>query len=254
MKTTFLKERKELIDRNKTSEIKTFTEETVAHLPEQIKKYLSVCGYMNTPVPVNADVYWSESYFKLSPGKKWSKLQTTQFNSVHPVARIAYMRFLTMPVSGRDIYCDGYGEMKIKLFNLFRVVFDKSEQTAKSILIIAFCEFFIIPGYLLSANVKWESLTENTLRATLTDNGITVSGIFHFDENGLFHHFETDDRFYYVGKNSYKNIKFSVVVDSYKNQGSIKITEKAKVMWHLPEGDYEYYKGVVDKIDFNVLK
>jgi len=82
MKKTYLKERKELIDRNKSFEVQFFCEETVSHLPEQIKKYLSVCGYMNTPVPINADVHWSESYLKLSPEKKWSKLQTTQFNSV----------------------------------------------------------------------------------------------------------------------------------------------------------------------------
>ena len=254
MKNTFLKERKELIDRNKSSEIKIFTEETVAHLPEQIKKYLSVCGYMNTPVPVNADVYWSESYLKLSPGKKWSKLHTTQFNSVHPVARIAYMRLPSMQLHARDIYKDGYGEMKGKLFNLFRVVFDNSKEVAQSALITTFCEFLFVPGYILSANVVWESLTKNSVRATLTDNGIKVSGIFYFDGNGLSTHFETDDRYYSTGKNSYKKLKFSAFFDSYKNQGNIKIAEKVKVMWHLPEGDYEYYKGVVDKIEFNVLK
>jgi len=25
-------------------------------------------------------------------------------------------------------------------------------------------------------------------------------------------------------------------------------------MWHLPEGDYEYYKGTIDKIEFNVFE
>jgi len=30
--------------------------------------------------------------------------------------------------------------------------------------------------------------------------------------------------------------------------------EKAKVMWHLPEGEYEYFKGVIDKIEFNVYE
>jgi len=25
-------------------------------------------------------------------------------------------------------------------------------------------------------------------------------------------------------------------------------------MWHLPEGDFEYYKGIVDKIEFNVFE
>jgi len=252
MKKTYVKERKELLEQNKNSEVIVFTEELVKDLPEQIKKYLSVCGYMNTVVPNNANVFYSETQIKLSPEKKWDKLHTTQFNSVNPIARIAYMRFSSMPVQGRDIYKNGYGEMKGKLFNLFRIIFDNSKETAQSALITTFCEFLFIPGYILSANVEWESLTENSVRATLTDNGIVVSGIFYFDDDGLFRHFETNDRYYSIGKNTYKKIKFSAFVDTYKNQGNLTIAEKIRVVWHLPEGDYEYFKGVVDKIEFNV--
>jgi len=254
VKKTYIKERKALLEENKPSEINIFTEELVKNLPEQIKKYLLICGYMNTAVPINADVYWSESQIKLKPEKEWSELQTTQFNSVNPIARISLMRFLSMPVYARDIYNDGYGEMNGKLFNLFKVVFDNTQKTAQGVLLTAFSEFLVIPGYLLSANVVWDSLNENSVRATLTDNGFVVSGIFHFDENGLFRHFETDERYYYVEKNTYKNVKWSVFVDSYKNHGNIKIVEKVRVMWHFPEGDFEYFKGTIDKIEFNVYE
>ena len=67
MKKTYVKERKELLEQNKNSEVRVFTEELVKDLPEQIKKYLSVCGYMNTAVPINANVYYSETQIKLSP-------------------------------------------------------------------------------------------------------------------------------------------------------------------------------------------
>jgi hypothetical protein len=215
MKKTFVKERKELLDRSLSSEIKMFSEKTAAHLPEQLKKYLLVCGYMNTPAPINANVHWAESYLKLSPEKEWGRLQTAQFN-------------------------------------LFRIVFANSKETAQSALITVFCEFLFIPGYILSPNVEWESLSENSVRATLTDSGIVVSGVFYFDENGLFSHFETDDRYYETGKNTYKKAKFSTIVDGYKNQGDVKIAERVRIIWLLPEGDYEYYRGVVDRIEFNV--
>jgi hypothetical protein len=35
-----------------------------------------------------------------------------------------------------------------------------------------------------------EQLSENTVRGTLTDNGIEVTGIFYFDEEGLFFAFK----------------------------------------------------------------
>lgn len=252
MKRVYRKDKAQLLERNKTFQSEILTEVSVRNLPEPLQKYLRVCGFMNTPVPVNANVYWSESWLKLSPEKEWGKLETIQFNSVKPIGRVAHMKFLSMPIAARDLYYDGYGEMNGKLMNLIKVIFDNSKETAQSALITTFCEFLFIPGYLLLDNVKWEQIDEYSVRGTLTDNGLEVTGSFYFDEEGLFTHFETDDRFYSMGKNTYKKVKFSAVVESYKMQGNIKINEKVKVIWHLPEGNFEYYKGVVDRIEFNI--
>ena len=254
MKSVFIKDKSELIERNKAHKIEVFTEELIKDLPEPLKKYLRICGYENMPVPINANVYWAESWLKMSPEKEWRKLHTTQFNSVKPIGRSAYMKILGMPVAARDLYRDGYGEMNVKLLNLIKVAFDNSKEVAQSALITTFCEFMLIPGYLLLDNVKWEQIDDYSIRGTVVDNGIEVLGIFYFNEEGLFTHFETFDRYFTTGKNSYKKVKFSVVVESYKTQYKLKIGEKVKVMWHLPEGDYEYYKGTIDRIEFNVVE
>ncbi|MBK7479351.1 MAG: hypothetical protein IPI69_06185 [Bacteroidales bacterium] len=254
MKRVFMKDKSKLVERNKAHKIELFTEELIKELPEPLKKFLRVCGCINMPVPVNANVYWTETWLKMSPGKDWGKLHTTQFNSVKPIARVAYMKFLTMPVAARDLYRDGYGEINGKLLNLIKVAFDNSKEVAQSALITTFCEFMLIPGYLLLDNVKWEQIDNYSVRGVLTDNEIEVSGIFYFNKEGLFTHFETYDRYFTTGKNSYKKVKFSIIVDSYKKQDNLRISEKVKVMWHLPEGDFEYYKGIVDKIEFNVFE
>ena len=254
MKKVFIKEKSELIEKNKVHKIGTFTEELIKELPEPLKKYLRVCGYIEKAVPVNANVYWNESWLKMSPVKEWSKLYTTQFNSVQPIGRVAYMKILGMPVAARDLYRDGYGEMNVKLFNLIKVAFDNSKEVAQSALITTFCEFMLIPGYLLLDNLKWEQIDEHSVRGTLVDNGIEVSGIFYFNEEGLFTHFETLDRFFTVDKNVYKKVKFSIVVESYQIQDNLKIAEKVKVMWHLPEGDFAYYKGTIGRIKFNLFE
>jgi len=254
MKKTYLKDRKELLERNKGFKTEIFTEELIKDLPESLKKYLRVCGFMNTPVPINANVYWKESWLKMAPDKEYGKLSTTQFNSVKPIGRVALMKFLSMPLAARDLYRDGYGEMKGKLFNLIKVVFDNSKETAQSALITTFCEFMFIPGYLLLDNVKWEQLEECSVKGTLNDNGIEVSGIFYFDQDGFFTRFETNDRYYTIGKHTYEKVKFSAIVESYKMQGDIKINERVKVIWHLPKLDFEYYKGTIERITFNVLE
>lgn len=254
MRKAFFKERAEFLERNKGNRIEVFAEELIKGLPDPLKTYLRVCGYMNAPVPINADVCWRESWLKLSPEKEWKKLQTMQFNSVKPIGRVAYMKFESIPVAARDLYRDGYGEMNGKLFNLVKVIFDNSKEVAQSALITAFCEFMFIPGYILLDSVKWEQVDEHSVRGTLVDSGIKVSGIFFFDEDGLFTRFETLDRYYSMGKNAYKKVKFSAIVESYKMQDNIRICDKVKIVWHLPEGEYEYYKGTIEKIEFNVFE
>ena len=253
MKRVFIKDKSEFIERNKGYKVETFTEELIIGLPEPLKKYLRVCGYINTPIPVNANVYWTESRLKMSPDKDWGELQTIQFNSVKPIGRVAYMKFLTMPVAARDLYRDGYGEMNGKLLNLIKVAFDNSKEVAQSALITTFLEFMFIPGYLLLDNVKWEQLDDYSVRGTLVDSGIGVSGIFYLTKKDclriLKHWIVISQR----AKTPTK-VKFSGTVESYKAQDNLKICEKVKIAWHLPEGDLEYYKGTVDRIEFNVFE
>jgi hypothetical protein len=252
MKRVFLKERAELIRRNKLQDKQLLTEELAGNLPDPFREYLKICGFLNTRIPVNADVYWSESYLKLSPSRDWGRLKTIQFNSVDPIGRVAYMKFLAMPVAGRDIYHDGYGEMKGKLLGLFRVIYDNSHETARSALLTTFCEFLLVPGYLFSENVKWEKIDNRTVRGTLSDNGIRVSAIFHFGEDGLLTHVETEDRYYSEGRGKHKKVKFSAVVESYKKQGELQIPERMKAAWHFPGGDYEYFRGTIERVDYNI--
>lgn len=250
----YTKDKSDFIERNKAHKVELLTEESITKLPGPLKKYLRICGYINTPAPLNANVHWAESWLKMSPDKEWKELRTLQFNSVKPLGRSAYMKILGMPVAARDLYRDGYGEMKVKLLGMIKVAFDNSKEVAQSALITTFCEFMLVPGYLLLDNVRWEQVDDCTVRGTLVDNGIEVSGMFYFDEEGLFTRFETLDRYFTIDKNRYEKVKFSIIVDGYKTQDNLKISEKVKVMWHLPEDDYEYYKGTIDRIEFDVFE
>jgi len=253
MKKTFEKERIEEIRKSGSANVlEPLTEERIKDLPEPIKKYLRKCGYVNKPIIFNADVFWKESFIKLKPEKDWAELTTRQFNSVNPISRIAYMEFKTMPVTGRDIYRNGQGNMNGKLFNLIPIINGKGKEVSQSSLITIFCEFLFIPGYILQDYVKWESVDAKTVKATLCDKEFVVSGIFHFDNEGLFSRFETEDRYYTDKTGKFIKTRFSAIVDSYQTKNEIIIPQNVRIVWHLPSGDYEYYMGTIERINFNV--
>ena len=45
---------------------------------------------------------------------------------------------------------------------------------------------------------------------------------------------------------------FSAVVDSYYTLEGMKIPRDVRIIWHLEDGDFQYYKGRVKKILWDV--
>jgi hypothetical protein len=253
MKRLYEKERAEEIKKHADKiSAEVFSERDILNLPEAVQKYFRVCGYIGKPKIINADVIWKESFIKLSPEKEWTKLQTRQFNSVINPVRIAHMKALSMPLQVRDIYRDGQGHMYGKLFNLIPVVNSKGKETSQGGLVTLFTEVLFIPSYSLQSYIKWEEIDSKTAKATLTHKDIVVTGVFHFDENGKFIHFETNERYYPEKGGKFVKKRFSAVVDSYKEKNGLLVPNKVRVIWHLDNGDYEYFKGEVEDIVYNV--
>jgi len=224
----------------------------MTHLPQAIQKYLRVSGHVGKPIPYNCEIHWKESFIKLKRDAEWGELNIEQFNSVQPIGRISFMEFDSMPVKGRDIYIGGYGEMKGKLFNLLTVVEGSGPEISQSAMIVAFAEFPIIPGYVFSKNVVWDTIDSVTVRATLQESGFSVTGLFHFDEEGLYKRFETNDRFFHNEDGVNENFPYTTVIHSYQEQGDLLIPHEMSAVWNLPNEDFEYFKGSLDRLEFNV--
>lgn len=234
------------------AQVDSFTATRIATLPPTLQRYLQVCGYLNRPIAWQADIRWEKSYLKLGLGKEWGEMSTQQFNSVQPLARLAYMDFLSMPMSGRDRYSAGEGEMKSKLFDRFTLVEGAGRAHSQSALITVFAEFMLLPGYLLQEYVRWEELQPGVVRGHLRHGDFEVVGDFYFDESGFFKRFETNDRYYDMGKGRYKKMPFHAFVDGYQENDGIKIAKNMRAVWVLEEdGAFEYFRGRIAGIDYH---
>jgi hypothetical protein len=139
-----------------------------------------------------------------------------------------------------------------KLFNIIPVVNSKGKEISQSSLITLFTEILLIPSYSLQNYIKWEAIDSKTAKARFTHMDIDVTGIFHFDEVGKFIHFETNDRYYTEKDGKFVKKRFSAMVDSYKEKDGLQIPSKVRIVWYLENGEYEYFKGEVDEIIYNI--
>lgn len=252
MKKHFLKSRAKEIDRLQLFDEEILTEQKLATLPKVIQKHFKLSGFVGKPIAMNADVVWQESFLKLKPNQDWREIETIQFNSVNPIMRTTYMKVKKMFFSGKDLYKNGEGTMKGKIFNLFTVINAKGEEISQAALITSFCEMMLLSGYAFQNYIKWQEINEYTIKAELSDHNFNVNGTFYFDKEGKFNYFETKERYFDKGNGKYEKTRFRATVNSYKKVGLCYQPKEVSVSWFLNNGEYEYYKGIIEQIKYNV--
>ena len=240
---------------NASDNIPVMTTETIAHLPGPLQKYLTVCGFVDRDLPVNAQFIWTNSRIKMKPDGQWMKLKTYQYNSVEQPFRIALMKARIagiIPFEGRDLYTNGYGNMMGKILKGITVMNVQDKETAQSAAIVLLAEALMVPGYIFQEYISWQELDEYTVKGTLSNNGITAEGIFQFNEKGQFIGFHTLDRNYDNGDGTYKKVPYSIKINDYQDSNGFSLPSQVSAVWHLKEGDYEYWNGTIEQIHFNI--
>lgn len=255
MKDLYLSEvRKELAKySNYANDI--ITENDIISLPEPVQKYFRYCGYLGKEKIINAEIEWEDVFIKMSANKNWLSLKCYQFNSVPEPTRIVYMKSSILgifPLEGRDKYQDGHGNMLIKLFKVIKIADANGKEMDESALVTVLAESLLVPTYALQHYIKWTVIDLNTAKAVIRYNESEVSGLFYFNDNGEFIRFETNDRYYSEKGTEYKKLKWSGVAGNYIEKNGIKFPSYFKAIWLTEEGDFEYFKGTIASIKFNV--
>lgn len=184
------KERSELLSSANTDDEERISKADLTNLPPIVQKWLSACGAIGK-AKVNTVYLKQDLLLKLKPDQdEWSRGSADQFFSVSPPAfnwKIEMKMNSFLPVSGRDRFHNGKGEMLIKLFSLIPVADAKNEAKVDQATLQRFlAEIVWFPSAALSDYIEWEERDETSAKATMTYKGIEGSGIFHFDENGQF--------------------------------------------------------------------
>jgi hypothetical protein len=91
---------------------------------------------------------------------------------------------------------------------------------------------------------------EQTARATLIDNGNSVSLLFHFNDQGLIERVSSDGRPRTVGKTTVAT-PWVVSVGDYEMHGGLLVPTTGEAAWVLPTGPYPYWRGRISQIEFD---
>ena len=156
-----------------------------------------------------------------------------------------------LPVAGFHCFENGNAYMDIRLLSLFQVQY----QTGKEMGIAETVTFFndmccMAPATLIDPRIKWLEVNGNQVRASFTNNGITISAWLYFNEQGQLDNFISNDRFAASDKGM-QQIPWSTPLKEYMSFDGRQLPGYAEVIYNYPDHELCYGNFRLKKVTYN---
>lgn len=231
-----------------------FTEDYVAELPTLLRNHIINGGYMGKPFMDNMLIYFNNTKFRMSAGKKTTKIKFMQVNFVNRPDRHAFLtgRIVGIPLQAKDSMLDGLGSMTGVLAKQFQLFHSTGAEMNQGQLITALADAVYMPSLFLQEYVSWTVVDDYTIEGEISWKGVTAKGSFTFDNNGNIIRFYTNDRYMDInGKGSFL-VPWYVTYSDYKEQNGYFQPGSVSVNWMLPEGDDTYFVSDHIEIQYSI--
>ncbi len=233
-----------------------FTENSIAELPDLLRKHIINGGYIEKPLMTNMLIYFHNTKFRMSAGKEPIKIKFMQVNFINRPDRHAFLtgRIAGIPLQAKDSILDGFGSMTGVLgkhFQLFRSI---GPEMDRGQLITALADAVYMPSLFLKDYVSWTLVDENTVEGEISWKGVSAKGRFTFDKKGNIIRFDTNDRYMDENGKGSSLVPWYVTYTDYKKQNGYFQPGKVSVNWVLSDGDDTYFESDDIKVQYSINK
>ncbi len=235
------------------AETQIVTNDDIRHLPEPVQKYLIYTGAIGKEKIRNVHIRFNGT-FSTSPGRKYQKFESEQYNFFANPKRIFLMkmRMFGILLQGFHLYKDAEAVMKIKIASLFQVVDAEGEKMNQGETVTVFNDMCLMaPAALIDANIVWQTIDNLTVKGTFTNGANKITATLYFNETGELINFVSNDRFLSADGKTYKSYPWSTPARDYKDFGGRKVPGYGEAIWHMPEGEYCYGKFNLQMVEYN---
>jgi len=231
-------ERTEMLEQADTTNSAILAESDLSELPLPVQNWLKSSGAVGKPIIQTVYLEQELEMQMKQDDEKWNSAKADQYFTLDPPAfnwSVKMEMNPIIPVTGRDKFEDGKGEMLIKLFSAFPVANAKgSPKIDEATLQCHLAEIVWFPTAATSSYITWESIDDQSAHATMEYKGTKGSGVFYFDEAGNFQKFVAIRYKYAADKE-----KTEWVVEALKieERNGIKIPVQCEAKWKV-DGEY----------------
>ena len=241
---------KENLKRTNSLSEELLKESDLQSIPEPVQQYLRYAGVVNKPKVKNVRIVFDGEM--RAKGKDYFKFKSEQYNFFDEPTRLFFMKgkMFGITVPGYHKYSKAKATMDIRIFGLFAVVKQSGDVMNKTETVTLLNDMCLMaPATLIDKRIQWEPIDSTSVKATFTNQGITINAILYFNEKGQLTNFTSDDR---TEINVMQQYPFSTPVSDYKNINGANIMTHGETVYQYPDGKFTYGKFNLETIEYNV--
>ncbi len=233
---------------------KSYDPRELEGLPAPVQRYFHAVLKKGQPLVATVSVEHTGTFNMSENGEQWKPFKSTQRVITQRSGFVWDARIRMAPAMiahVHDAYIAGEGVLTAKMFSLLTVMKQPSTpELAHGELMRFFAEGAWYPTALLpSQDVVWEAIDDAQASATLGDGATTVKLVFQFDAQGLISTVRSDGR--------YREVDGELVATpwqgrfwDYELRDGMLIPLEGEVAWLLQEGPKPYWRGCIQRIEY----
>jgi hypothetical protein len=245
----------DLFQRSAAAEPRILTEADIAHLPEPVQRWLRYSNVLDREYPRTVRLR-QEGEIRLAPDAAWMPFSAEQYYTTEPpsfIWKIDTRMMGVLPISGRDAYIDGHGNMKIMLASLIPVVDETGEHMDQGTLVRYLNEIMWFPAGAVSPYIEWEEVDPNSAKATMTYGDMTVEATFYFDDEGRPVNMMAP-RYQDAGNGEFKWLPWWTPINEYGEFDGVRMGISGYAYWEEDWGAFEYVRLRLTDVEYNVAE
>lgn len=233
---------------------KVFTNVELANLPGPVKRYFGAALASGQSIVSAVRVEHSGTFNMDAVAENWKPFTSTQFVVTHRPgfdwdARIAMVP--GVPVYVHDAYVAGIGMLQASVFGVVSMArLRGSGEVARDELMRFFAEAAWYPTALLpSQGVRWDAVDDDSARATLKDDAITLTLLFRFNQEGLIDTVFAETRGQMVG-DTVTHTPWECRLWNYAVRDGMRVPLDGEAVWVTPTGKKPYWRGHIHQLSY----
>lgn len=229
------------------------TEADIAHMPAAVQNYMRFAGVVGQPRVWNYRLQFRGA-LRNGPNDAWMPMVADQQSFADSPERlfIADMAMFGLPTTAYHRYVGPAATFEVKLASLLKIVDARGPEMNQSETVTLFNDMCLLaPATLIDPRIKWQELDPQTVRATFSNAGNTISAVLTFDASGALLNFTSNDRSRTTDGKTYQHIRWSTPVTAWQTHNGRKLPA-AEARWQLPTGEFAYGRFEITNAAYNV--